>query len=80
MKYSGHRKLLCEFFKSNAFISSDTRGKLMHIPHSENWFQYVRREYATAIYVPCLIALHNSINKKKIEKTEPLKGNLTMIQ
>ena len=37
--------------------SSDTiRGTLLHL-----LFQYVRREYATAINVPCLITLYLSI-------------------
>ena len=29
----------------------------LQIPPRENWFQYVRREYATAINFPCLITL-----------------------
>jgi len=39
--------------------SSDTKRTLMHlysclqIPTRENWFQYVRRVYATAINFPC---------------------------
>ena len=31
MKYSGHRKLLCEFSKLNALTSSDTTRTLMHL-------------------------------------------------
>ena len=27
------------------------------LPPRENWFQYVRREYATAINFPCIITL-----------------------
>ena len=29
----------------------------LQTPPRENWFQYVRREYATAIKLPCLITL-----------------------
>ena len=29
----------------------------LQIPPRENWFQYVRREYATAINFPCIIIL-----------------------
>ena len=62
MKYSGHRKLLCElsnFLNSMLLSSSDTKRTLIHsclqIPPRENWFQYVRRVYATAINFPCII-------------------------
>ena len=41
MKYSGHRKLLC----------------CLQIPPRENWFQYVRRVYETAIIFPYIAAL-----------------------
>ena len=67
MKYSGHRELLCEFSKFSefhAFISSsDSKRTLMHfsclqIPPRENWFQYVRRVYATGINFPCMSTLH----------------------
>ena len=42
--------------------SSDTKRTLMHlflftIPPRENWFQYVRRVYATAINFPCITFL-----------------------
>ena len=45
--------------------SSNTKRKLMHlflfttkqIPPRENWFQYVRRVYATAINFPCITFL-----------------------
>ena len=65
MKYSGHRKLLCEsstLSKLNAFILLDTRGTLMHlsclqIPPRVNRFLYVRRVYTTAINFPCISAL-----------------------
>ena len=53
MKYSGHRKLFCEllkFSKFYAFISS-----CLQIPPRENWFQYVRRKYWTAINFPYII-------------------------
>ena len=32
-------------------------------PPRENWFHYVRREYATAINFPCLITLGLKMNK-----------------
>ena len=40
--------------------SSDTRQTLMHLslfPPKENWFQYVRRVYTTAINFSCIITL-----------------------
>ena len=43
--------------------SSDTKRTLMHsysclqIPPRENWFQYVRRVYTTAINFPCITSL-----------------------
>ena len=55
IKYSVHRKILCELSKLsklNAFNLSFTRT-LMHL----FWFQYERREYATVINFPCLITL-----------------------
>ena len=69
MKYSGYRKLLCELSKLskfNALTSSDTKQTRIHysclqISPRENWFQYVRRVYATAINFPCIITLHCSI-------------------
>ena len=68
MKYSGHRKLLSELSKLsklsklNAFLlsSSDTKRCIyscLQIQHRENWFQYVRRVYATAINFPYIITL-----------------------
>ena len=30
----------------------------LQIPPRENWFQFVRREYASAINFPCIITLH----------------------
>ena len=33
----------------------------LQIPPRENWFQYVRRVYATAINFPCIITLEISI-------------------
>ena len=46
--------------------SSDTRRTLMHllflqISTRENWFQYVRRVYETAINFPCIITLNDGI-------------------
>ena len=46
--------------------TSDTRGIQMHLLLFTNttqrkpWFQYVRREYATGINLPCLITLKES--------------------
>ena len=64
MKYSGHRKLLCELSKlSNLMLltSSDTeRARIyscLQIRPKENWFQYVRRVYTTAINFPCITPL-----------------------
>ena len=37
--------------------SSDTKGTLMHLFLFTNWFQCVRRVYATAINFPCIITL-----------------------
>ena len=34
------------------------------IPPRENWFQHVRRVYATAINFPCIITLSRSINQQ----------------
>ena len=34
----------------------------LQIPPRENWLQYVRRVYATAINFPCIITLFQSIN------------------
>ena len=68
MKYSVHRKLLCEllkFSKLNAFIllgfKTNTDAFCLQIPPRENWFQYVRRVYATAINFPCLSLLYHPL-------------------
>ena len=62
MKYSGHRKLLCELLKLSKCNAFNLHGYLnehwcicsyLQIPPRENWFQYVRRVYATAINFPC---------------------------
>ena len=58
MKYSGHWKLLCELSKFNAFNLIGCIFSCLQIPPRENWFQYVRRVYATAINFPCIITLH----------------------
>ena len=64
MKYSGHRKLLCEFqiIKIKCFNPPRILDEhwciysCLQIPPRENWFQYVRRAYATAInLVPWLL-------------------------
>ena len=56
MKYSGHRKLLCELSK----LSNSAQ---------RNWFQYVRRVYTTAINFPCITPLTqlNSIFSFKLK-------------
>ena len=70
MKYSGHMKLLCELSKwsiLNAFNPSRILNEhlciysSLQIPPRENWFQYVRRVYATAINFPCITTLNVSI-------------------
>ena len=48
MKYSGHRKLLCELSKLSKFNAFNLLGYL------PNWFQCVRRVYATAMNFPCI--------------------------
>ena len=60
MNYSGQKKVLCELTKLsklNAFILLGYQKKTdasilvfkFQFPPRENWFQYVRREYATAM-------------------------------
>ena len=51
--YQNYRNLML-------LTSSDTKRSLMHysclqIEPRENWFQYVRRVFATAINFPCII-------------------------
>ena len=66
MKYSGHMKLLCELWKLSKFnaryprILNEHWGifSCLQIPPRENWFQYVRRVYATAI---TSLALHSCL-------------------
>ena len=58
MKCSGHRKLFCEL--SNFYRRLNEHWYIyscLQIPPKENWLQYVRRVYATAINFPCLITL-----------------------
>ena len=65
MKYSGHRKLLwiLKIIKIKCFYSPRILDEhwcicsCLQIPPRENWFQYVRRVYATAINIPCIITL-----------------------
>ena len=62
MKYSGHRKLLCELSKLSKFNARILSKQwciysCLHIPPKENWFQCVRRVYTTAINFPCIIPL-----------------------
>ena len=66
MKYFGHRKLLCELSKLsklNPFWPPWILNEhwciysCLQIPPRENWFQYVRRVYATATNFPCIITL-----------------------
>ena len=56
MKYSDHRKLLCELSKLSKFNTDERRCiySCLQIPPRENWFQYVLRVYATAINFPCI--------------------------
>ena len=56
-------KLLCELSNYQNLMlltSSDTEQtsiSCLQIPPKENWFQYVRRVYATAINFPCITPL-----------------------
>ena len=52
MNYQNYQNLML-------LTSSDTRRTLicLQIPPKENWFQYVRRVYATAINFPCITPL-----------------------
>ena len=59
MKYSGHRKLLRDFQNYQNLILNEhwCIYSCLQIPPKENWFQYVRRVYTTAIKSPCIITL-----------------------
>ena len=68
MKYSGHRKLLCELSKLSKFNAFNLLRILnehwciysyLQIPPKENWFRCVRlrRVYTTAINFPCITPL-----------------------
>ena len=82
MKYSGHRKLLCELSKLSKFnalwIQNEHWGifSYLQIPPRENWFQYVRRVYATAINFPCITTLDlltkNCLNKVQVSLGSPI--------
>ena len=73
MKYSGHRKLLCELSNLSKFNAFNLPGFLTNIDatilvykfRTENWFQYVRRVYANAINFPCIITLTYPVSLKK---------------
>ena len=57
MKYSGQRKLLCEFSKLsklNPGYKTNTDASILFT----NSAQYVRRVYTTAINFPCISTLH----------------------
>ena len=68
IKYSGQSKLLCESSKFNTLILHKVLNKhwsiysCLQIPPRENWFQYIRRVYATAINFPCTLHLWNQIS------------------
>jgi len=56
-----------KFLNEMLISSSDTRRTLniyscLQIPPRENWFQYVRRVYATAINFPCISTVLNTKN------------------
>ena len=67
MKYSGHRKLLSELSKLSAFILlgyyTDTIASnlFLQLPPRENWFQYVRSEYAQQLTFLALSVYVSSI-------------------
>ena len=58
-QYSGNRKLLYELLKllMLGYWTNTDAYSCLQIPPRENWFQYVRRVYATAINFPCFITL-----------------------
>ena len=61
------------FLNSMLLFSSDTKRTLMHlfllqIPPRENWFQYVRRVYATAINFHCIITLNEAVKTTQNSK------------
>jgi len=79
MKYSGHRKLLCEISKLSK-IKCFCPPRILdehwciyscyQIPPRKNWFQYVRRAEYTQLQltflalVPCFYRRKNLFNKK----------------
>ena len=73
MKYSGHMKLLCELSKLLKFNAFNLHGyetntdSCLQIPPRENWFQYVRRVYATAINFPCITTLNKQVFNSSIQ-------------
>ena len=61
--------LMIEFFKIECFYLPWIQKEHRYIyscsqtPPRENWFEYERREYATAINFPCLITLPPEIRE-----------------
>ena len=49
-------KIQC-FYPPRILIEHWCIYSCLHLPPRENWFQYVRRVYATAINFPCIITL-----------------------
>ena len=69
MKYSGHSlNYYVNYQNVMRLATSYTKQTLILVykfrPWRENWFQYVRRVYATAINFPCIITLPQSLSFK----------------
>ena len=89
MKYSGHRKLLCELSKLSNLVlltSSDTKRTMMHLLLFTNSAQreYVRIVDATAINFPCITFLVLEVFSEKIMGSRstfefPSRVNLSMV-
>ena len=62
--------------------SSDSKRTLifscLQIPPRENWWQYVRRVYATAINFPCIITLVQSIPINQMNIAIPWLGYISL--
>ena len=64
MKYSGQRKLFCELSelsKCNSPRKLNEHCCINSCLQIQNWFQYVRRVYTTAINFPCIIPLASTM-------------------
>ena len=50
----------------------------LQIPPRENWFQYVRRVYATVINFPCIITLCTVVSKVSSYAGNPLAAKIVL--